>query len=370
MNKTVRIGVVGCGSVASGPYTNLIDSLRARGQAEVVMACDIKEDKARALADHHRIDRVTTRYQDVLGAPDVDVVLVATSMNEHGPITKAALQAGKHVLVEKPMATSLDEAAELVELANGGPGTLVCAPHVYLSRTYQEMWRRIQGGEIGTPFTARARYGWHPGPWWGKWFFQKGGGALFDLGVYNVTALFGFLGPAKRVTAMTGAAIPERTAEGEVVKTEAEDNAHVLIDFGNSVFAVVTTGFTMPGYRSPCIEIYGSKGVIQMLGDDWAPEGFELYTKELNAWQIHDAGDRHWPWTDGMRQLVECVQTGRPPINRPEHAYHALEIMLAAQAAGKDGRAREIKSTIPELDLWDGKRPKSAELAHDRTRAE
>jgi predicted dehydrogenase len=232
------------------------------------------------------------------------------------------------------------------------------------------MWRRIKGGEIGTPFNARARYGWHPGPWWGKWFFQEGGGALFDLGVYNVTALFGFLGPAKRVTAMTGAAIPERVVEGEVTKTVAEDNAHVLIDFGNSVFAVVTTGFTMPSYRSPCIEIYGSKGVIQMLGDDWAPEGFELYTKELGAWQIHDVGDRQWPWTDGLRQLVECAQTGKPPINRPEHAYHALEIMLAAQAAGKDGKARDIKSTIPELDLWGDKKPKSDELVHDRTRTE
>lgn len=370
MSKTIRIGVIGCGSVASGPYSRLIDQLRMKGQAEVVMACDIKEDKARALASYHRIDRVTTRFQDVLAAPDVDIALVTTSMNEHGPIAKAALLAEKHVLVEKPMATSLDQAAELVELAKSSKGTLVCAPHVYLSKTYQEMWRRIKGGEIGAPFNARARYGWHPGPWWGKWFFQKGGGALFDLGVYNVTALFGFLGPAKRVTAMTGAAVPERVAEGEVIKTEAEDNAHVLIDFGNSVFAVVTTGFTMPSYRSPCIEIYGSQGVIQMLGDDWAPDGFEVFTKELGAWQIHDAGDRHWPWTDGLRQLVECAQTGQPPINRPEHAYHALEIMLAAQAAGADGIAREIKSTIPELDLWDGKQPKSAELAHDRTRAE
>jgi len=370
MSKTVRIGVVGCGSVASGPYTRLIESLRVKEQARVVMACDVKEEKAKALAERHGISKTTTRYQDVIDSPEVDLVLVTTSMNEHGPITKASLQAGKHTLVEKPISTSLDEAAELVELSHSSKGVLVCAPHVYLSKTYQEMWRRIKGGEIGTPFNARARYGWHPGPWWGKWFFQQGGGALFDLGVYNVTALFGFLGPAKRVTAMTGAAIPRREVEGEMIDTVAEDNAHVLIDFGNSVFAVVTTGFTMPSYRSPCIEIYGSKGVIQMLGDDWAPEGFELYTREIGAWQIHDVGDRNWPWTDGLRQLVECAQNGTQPINKPEHAYHALEIMLAAQAAGKDGKERDIKSTIPELDLWMGKQPKSAELQHDRTRTE
>ena len=74
-----------------------------------------------------------------------------------------------------------------------------------------------------------------------------------------------------RVTAMAGVAIPERVVEGETMRVQAEDNAHVLIDFGDARFASVTTGFTMQRYRSPAIELYGSEGVLQLLGDDWAP---------------------------------------------------------------------------------------------------
>jgi predicted dehydrogenase len=146
---------------------------------------------------------------------------------------------------------------------------------------------------------------------------------------------------------MTGVAVPDRLVNGRTIEIEAEDNAHVLLDFGGSRFAVVTTGFTMQKYRSPAIELYGSAGTVQMLGDDWAPEGYELWRNDVGAWQLHPEPDPGWPWTEGLRHLVECIETGRSPVNTPEHAYHALEIMLAAQAAGRDGRAREIGSDFP-----------------------
>ena len=107
----------------------------------------------------------------------------------------------------------------------------------------------------------------------------------------------------------------------------------------------------MQSYRSPGIELYGTHGVLQMLGDDWAPEGYELWRNDKAAWEIHPETDPTWPWTDGLRHLVECIETGAEPVTRPEHAYHALEIMLAAQAAGADGRAREITSPFPAPDF-------------------
>ncbi len=150
---------------------------------------------------------------------------------------------------------------------------------------------------------------------------------------------------------MAGVAIPERIVEGAPLQVVAEDNAHVLIDFGDSRFAVVTTGFTMQRYRSPAIELYGTEGVIQLLGDDWAPEGHEVWRNDVGAWQLVPERDPGWPWTDGLRHLVECIERGEEPITRPEHAYHALEIMLAAQAAGRDGVARAISSPFPEPEL-------------------
>jgi predicted dehydrogenase len=205
----------------------------------------------------------------------------------------------------------------------------------------------VRAGDVGRLLSARARYGWS-GPWWGEWFYRPGGGALFDLGVYNLTALCALFGPVRRVAALTGVAIPERVVDGRRINVEAEDNAQLLLDFGESRFAAVTTGFTIQKYRSPAVEVYGSEGTIQLLGDDWAPEGWELWRNEDGYWQHHLESDPRWQWTDGLLHLVDCVESGRPPVTRPEHAYHVLEVMLAAQAAGRDGVAREIESGFPD----------------------
>jgi predicted dehydrogenase len=343
---TVGLGVVGCGSVFWTPYMSLIERLRAQGRVHVAAVFDADPEKRAAAAARLELTPDLPDDLAVCAHPDVDVVLVLTSMTEHGRLARAALEAGKHVLVEKPVATTLEEAEQVLEVAASSPGHLICAPHILLSPTYRAMHARVAGGEIGGLLTARARYGW-AGPDWGRWFYEPGGGALFDLGVYNVTSLCGFFGPARRVTAMTGVAIPERVVDGELMQVQAEDNAHVLIDFGDARFAVVSTGFTMQRYRSPAIELYGTHGVLQLLGDDWAPEGYELWRNDTGAWQLYPEIDPAWPWTDGLRHLIDCIETGAEPVTRPEHAFHALEIMLAAQAAGRDGVAREIASDFP-----------------------
>jgi predicted dehydrogenase len=366
MNEMVRIGVVGCGSVMSRCYMELARSLSVDGTAEVVAACDTKEEKRRFVREEFGISNFTTDYRELVNSDEVDAVLVLTSMLEHGPISREALEAGKHVLVEKPMAVTLEEAAGLVELARTSPGHLVCAPHVVLSPTYQAMWRRIRRGEIGKVHLARARYGW-AGPWWGQWYYRAGGGPLFDLGVYNVTSLTGWLGPVRRVMAMTGTAIPERVVDDELISVDQEDNYQILLDFGDALFASVTTGFSMQMYRSPAIEVYGGEGTIQMMGDDWAPEGYELWQNSVGAWQIFDETDRSWPWTDGLRHLVECIREDREPVITPEHAYHVLEVMVKAMESGQDGRARTVESTFAPLEFVEERGREAAHLLHDRS---
>jgi len=344
---SLGLGVLGCGSVFAGPYRSMIERLRADARAHVTAVYDVDERKRRGAAARYGVDPDLAGPEAVIGHDDVDVVLVLTSMNEHGPLARAALEAGKHVLVEKPMATSLEEAAGLLGLSERSEGLLVCAPHIILSPTFRAIHAAVRAGEVGRLLNGRARYGW-AGPDWGEWFYRPGGGSLFDLGVYNVTALCALFGPARRVTAMVGVAIPEREVNGRVLGVEADDNAQVLLDFGEGRFASVTTGFTMQRYRSPAIELYGSEGTIQLLGDDWAPEGWELWRNADGAWSFFPESDPHWQWTDGLRHLVDCVESGRPTVTRPEHAFHALEIMLAAQAAGRDGVAREIESGFPD----------------------
>lgn len=359
----IRTGIVGCGDVLSA-YMAIADRLRHRGLIEIVAACATREEKRAYVRDQYGINRYTTDYHELVNSPEIDLVLVLTSAQVHGAVAKAALLAGKHVLVEKPMAATLAEAAELVELARRSPGYLLCAPFVLLSPTYQVIWQRLRQGDIGRVLSGRARYGW-AGPWWSEWFYRPGGGAIFDFATYNITSLTGLLGPARRVMAMTGAAIPEREIQGRRIQVEAEDNAQIMIDFGNSCFTVVTTGYTIQRYRSPAIELYGTEGVIQMLGDDWAPQGYELWQNQVGAWQYFYETDLFWQWTDGLRHIVECINSGTPPLCTPEHAYHVLEIMIKAQVSGREGLAQPIESSFSPLRFAGEGEAEAAHLVHD-----
>jgi predicted dehydrogenase len=344
---TVRLGILGLGSVYWTPYRAAIERLGRRVRVTAVYDPDPEK---RAAAERVTGAAVAAESAEAVAAhPDVDAVLVLTSMREHGRLAMAALEAEKHVLVEKPMATTLAEAHALVEAGRASDRTLVCAPAVLLSPTYRAIYDRVGAGEVGRVVLARARYGW-AGPWWGRWYYEPGGGALFDLGIYNVTSLCGLLGPVRRVVALVGTAIPERTVEGAPVRVESDDNAHLLLDFGENRFASVTTGFTMQRYRSPAIELYGTEGVIQMMGDDWAPEGFEEWRNEAGVWEVHPETAPQWSWTAGIDHLVDCIERGARPVMAPEHSLHALEVILAAKRSAQDGQAVEIETAFPEPD--------------------
>ncbi|MBN8248279.1 MAG: Gfo/Idh/MocA family oxidoreductase [Verrucomicrobia bacterium] len=363
----VRIGVIGCGNVM-GAYRMTLDRLRTRGWATVSVACGRPAQRDEAIAAL-RPERFTTEASEVLQAPDVDLVVILTPMPTHAALVRGALEAGRHVLVEKPLATSLAEAQDLASLAAKSPGHLVCAPFTWLSPTFRTLAAHLQRGDIGRPTLARARYGWS-GPWWNEWFYRPGGGCLLDLGVYCVTSLVGLLGPVRRVSAMTGVAQTTRAVGGREIRVEAEDTAQVLLDFGDACFGVVTTGFTLQKYRSPALEVYGTGGTIQLLGDDWDPEGYELWQNAAGCWQCFGESEPDWPWTDGLRHLVESVRDGTAPAPGPEVAVHVLEVLLQAQEASRTGRTLDLQTRFTRPD-WTTSALVNAEAAHrqhDRTR--
>jgi predicted dehydrogenase len=155
VSAPVRVGIVGCGSVAR-KYIPLLQHLNVpRSRVEIALVADVDSARREEVRERYAIDAFTTDPAEVIDHPEIDAIFVLTSMPEHYRIARAALEAGKHVLVEKPMAMTLDEAAELVDLAQRSPGCLVCAPHVVLSPTYQAIWRRLDRGEIGTVLSAR-----------------------------------------------------------------------------------------------------------------------------------------------------------------------------------------------------------------------
>ena len=363
--EKIRIGVIGCGNVLSA-YRASIEKLRAAGLAEATMACgrEAQQGEARKMLGAVRF---TTEAREVIESKEVDLVLILTSMKEHARLAVAALEAGKHVVLEKPLGTSMEEADAVFCAAERSRGKIVCAPFTILSPTFQTMARRVQAGEIGKACSARARYGWS-GPWWSEWFYKAGGGCLFDLGVYCITSMTGLLGPVRGVMAMAGVAIAEREINGKRIRVEAEDNAQVLLDFGEGAFGVVTSGFTMQQYRTPALEVYGTTGTIQMLGDDWDPDGYELWKNEIGAWQVYKETHPDWSWTDGLAHLVDCVRNGREPVVTLAHARHVLEVMLAAQRSAKEGRRIELASRFSLPRLSEEGTKEAAHLMHDRTR--
>jgi len=360
----VQIGIVGCGNVLEA-YLPQCQKLEQRGLARVVAACGRAQQKERALA--LGASKFVTDERAIFENSEIELVLVLASMPEHARLVRAGLAAGKHVLVEKPLATNLVEATELMALARAQKKQFVAAPFTILSPTFQAIAARIQRGDIGKPCLARARYGW-AGPWWSEWFYRRGGGCIFDLAVYCITTLTGLLGPAKRVAAMTGIAIPEREVNGRKVKVEAEDNTQITIEFHGGALATIMSGFTMQQYRSPAVEVYGTTGAIQMLGDDWDPDGYELWQNEAGCWQVFKETMPDWSWTDGLRHFVESLHAGTAPIVSVEHARHVLEIMLQAQKSGEHGKALPIESTFvaPQFEKSGGSEP--AHLMHDRSR--
>ena len=281
---SVRLGVVGCGSVFWTPYMSLIERLRGQGRVEVTAVYDADPDKRRRGRRAARPRRPTCPTTSRSAAhPDVDVVLVLTSMTEHGRLARAALEAGKHVLVEKPVATSLAEAEQVLAAGRGGArAARVRAAHPALADLPGDARARARGRDRRAADRARplrlgrARTG-------AAGSTSRAAARCSTSASTTSRACAASSGPARRVTAMTGVAIPERVVDGEPMRVQAEDNAHVLIDFGDARFAVVTTGFTMQRYRSPCLELYGTHGVLQMLGDDWAPEGYELWRNDTTA---------------------------------------------------------------------------------------
>ncbi|MBI4557008.1 MAG: Gfo/Idh/MocA family oxidoreductase [Candidatus Hydrogenedentes bacterium] len=336
----VRVGIAGCGSVSEKYLARMLKS----PFIEIVSACDIVFDRARKRASEYGIPNAFASLDEMLTGPPFDLFLNSTSMQSHYSLNKKALLAGKHIFSEKPFVGTVTEGRELIALAESKNRQLWAAPNVVTSPQYRYMMDVFSSGILGKVHAAHACYG-HCGPSWGPWFYKKGGGSLFDLAVYNITTLTGLLGPARSVTALMGAAIPERIVEGERVRVEADDNVMLLMDHGDSVYSHIQTGFVYhatPEDRS--LEFFGTKGAMYLLGWDWGPRGVQILTDHEKGWETHCTGTNDYVWEDGVNYVAECLVTGKLSSMTPEHALHVLEVMQAARDSAETGRRKTLES--------------------------
>jgi predicted dehydrogenase len=348
--KRIRTGVIGCGSV-SGSY---LPVLTKSPFVEVVSLCDIKPERARKQAEKFKVAHHYPHIDAMLAGEPFDFFVNLTDMQEHERLNRQALAAGKHVWSEKPIANSLAAGQELLRTAQQKKLRLWGAPITVQSPQFAFMAKQLAAEKLGRVAAAHADYG-HEGPSWSAFFYEKGGGSMPDLAVYNFTSLTGLLGPAKHVTAMVNVVTPERNVgdKGRIKVTE-EDNAMVLIDHGNGAISHVQSGFN---YFNPhghdgsketrhTISVVGSEGFMGMVGYDWAPLGVDFASKDSPKLQRHVKDAEGYIWQQGAALAAECLVTGKELLVTPEHALHVLEVITAARESSTTGKRITLTSTF------------------------
>src|SRR5450755_3391379 len=301
-DKKLRIALIGCGSVSNRYLPQLLSSKLI----EVVSLCDIKYDRAVDQNKKYNVNAQTYPHiSKMLAGVPFDMMVTTTDMQVHGELNKIALTAGKHVWSEKPMANTYAEGKALLDLARSKKLRLWGAPAVVDSPQFAFMNKTIQEGKLGKVSSAHGQYG-HTGPTWSAFFYEKGGGSMPDLGVYNMATLTGLLGPAKSVMAMLSIVNSERTVYDKgKIKVEAEDNAHLLLEHDNNIISHVMCGFNYYdrfGHQAKdqklhSIQIYGSEGNMRLIGYDWETNGVTIDSLKTNGeeqLQCTDKGGYEW----------------------------------------------------------------------------
>jgi predicted dehydrogenase len=347
-DKRLKVAVIGCGSV-SGVY---LPHLTKSSWAEVVSVCDIKYDRALKRAKEFNVPNSFPHIDKLLAGPHFDLMITLTDMQVHGMLNKQALNAGRNVWSEKPMANTYKEGRALLDLAKQKNIRIWGAPAVVNSPQFAFMSKALREGKIGKIAAAHAHYG-HTGPTWSAFFYEEGGGSLPDLGVYNIATLTGLLGPAKAVVGMTSIVTHERTVDDKgKIPVKAEDNAMLLMDHGNGIISHVMSGFNYfdpyghqgKGQEKPSVLIYGSEGNMALVGYDWAPYGVDMATKENEKTERFLPDPGTYVWQEGASKISEALLNGTEPLINAEHALHVLEVIEATRESQKTGKRIELKS--------------------------
>lgn len=365
--RRLRLGILGVGTIATASYGILPNLDPIRHKVELVAVADSAVERARSIAAQYGIPKVVSSLDELLEVEGLDAVLNLTPIPAHGETNIKILEAGKHLGTEKPLATTMKDADRICSIAKARGLTVVCAPPNMLYPDRAETRRLVREGSIGKVAFARVRSS-HGGPASGNWpldptwFYQKGSGPLFDMGVYGIQEITGILGPAQRVVAFSGITEPVRTVRGgpfrgKKIEVTADDNVLMMLDFGGSTYAVVDGTFNVNASKSPKIEIFGREGTINVTGPV-GPGGIEIFRLDavpgLRGWVVPPLSEleEQVRWTSRLARailvdhLADCALGQATSVLNADHARHQLEIMLKAQESARKGRVVELTTTF------------------------
>jgi UDP-N-acetyl-2-amino-2-deoxyglucuronate dehydrogenase len=357
--KKLKVALVGCGTIAKGHYLLEIPRME---NAELVAICDNVPSQLEYAAKTFNIAKAYASVDKMLDEVDCDVVVDTASIPSHFDINLKALQAGKHLYSQKPLATTVEGTTILIEAARARNLKISASPIHMLRGTIRRIKEMVASGVVGKVAFARLHSS-HGGPEYYQrtrltspaWFYEPDAGPLLDLGVHGLHTITGILGPAKEVTCMSGISEKVRIplgcggdSEGKPFDVKIDDNTLLMLNFGNSTFAFLDSTYCIKAYEGPNLEIYGSRGTIsssrepqsivrlfRALPDDGGPAWVDAEMPEERRFQ-----------SVGVEDLLNAIQEDRPTVLTPEHARHVVEIMNKCYVAAREKRTMPLETTF------------------------
>ena len=349
--KKMKAGIVGCGNI-SEIYAEAGKKFR---NIEILACADLDFARAHALAEKHGIPR-PLRVEQLLADRDIELVINLTIPAAHAEIGLEALKNGKHLYNEKPIAQKRRAAREMIGLARESGLLVGCAPDTFLGAGLQTCRKLIDEGAIGEPIGGAGFMlgpgveSWHPTP---GFFYQKGGGPLFDMGPYYLTAFTTLLGPVHRVTGSARISFPKRTITsqplaGTTIDVETPTHIAAVLDFESGPVVTLATSFDVKAHSMPNIEIYGSEATLSVPD----PNTFG------GPVRIRRQGEENWTeiplsfgYSDnsrgmGVADMISAHENKREHRANAHAAYHVLDVMHSILDSAETGQRIELASSM------------------------
>jgi predicted dehydrogenase len=335
--EKLRVGVIGCGSIARHRH---LPEYAANPHVEIVAVCDIVEERAIEMAEKYGA-KAYTDYEKLLDAQETDVISVCLPNYLHAPVTISALKAGNHVLCEKPMATSRDEALAMIQAAKESGKKLMIAHNQRFVASHKKAKALLESGELGKVYSFKTTFG-HPGPeGWSidgrnSWFFDKKRafiGALGDLGVHKADLIRYLLGEVQEV----GAFVDTSAKQG----ADVDDNAVCILKMENGAIGTLSASWSYVSGDDNSTVIYTENAVVRLEDDPNYSLIIEYKNGEtayyqLDKIQTNDEGGQSASHV--IDHFIDAILEDKAPLITGEEGMKSLEVILAALEANETGR--------------------------------
>lgn len=364
MSDPMRVGVIGCGNISTA-YFKLARMFRA---IDMVACADLNLDAAEGQAKAFGLRALTV--ENMLMDDDVDIIVNLTIPAAHYPVSRQALEAGKHVYSEKPFVLSVEEGRALLDLAAEKGLRVGSAPDTFLGGTHQHARHLIDSGALGAitggsaAVMSRGMEMWHPNP---DFFFKPGGGPVLDIGPYYVTNLVQLIGPVTRVscfasTPRTRREITSQPRAGEFIEVETPTSLRAVLEFRSGATVSLNASWDVHAHGLAPMELYGEAGSLfvpdpNFFGGDLGltegettvkPAAFDHPFGVPN--EEHAEGMMANYRTAGLADMAAAIIENREQRCNQALSLHVMEILLAILEAGDSGEVVSISTTCERPD--------------------